>query len=36
MPEDVEKMFEIGMDAVGIGGALGTMDDIELQALFSE
>jgi len=36
MPEDVEKMFEIGMDAVGIGGALGTMADIELQALFSE
>ena len=34
--EDVEKMFGIGMDAVGIGGALGSMDDVELQTLFSE
>ena len=36
MAEDVEKMFEIGMDAVGIGGALGSMDDSELKLLFSE
>lgn len=36
MAEDVEKMFEIGMDAVGIGGALGSMSDVELQTLFSE
>ncbi|MBT7938663.1 MAG: hypothetical protein HN696_05820 [Euryarchaeota archaeon] len=36
MAEDVETMFEIGMDAVGIGDALQFMDDAELQTLFSK
>lgn len=34
--EDVEKMFEIGMDAVGIGAALESMNSAELQTLFTE
>jgi 2-keto-3-deoxy-6-phosphogluconate aldolase len=33
--EDVQPMFELGMDAVGLGGAISTASDEELQTLFS-
>ena len=35
-PDDVGRMFAAGMDAVGIGAALNSMSDEELQALFAE
>ncbi len=35
-PNDVDRMFAAGMDAVGIGAALNSMSDEELQALFAE
>lgn len=35
-PDDVDRMFAAGMDAVGIGAALNGMNDEELQTLFAE
>lgn len=35
-PDDVDRMFAVGMDAVGIGTALNGMSDIELKQLFAE